>query len=138
LSVSWVIDSSIGIAWIHPHQATSETDNLLEQVDAGATIVVPSLWYLEMANSLLLLQRRKRITPDERKTALETLSAMVFTVDEGSSLTAFNKMSGLAEKYNLTIYDAAYLEVALRRKLPLASRDDALSRAAGKCGIKML
>jgi predicted nucleic acid-binding protein len=138
LSAAWVIDSSIGFAWIHPAQATPATDRLLEQVEAGAIIVVPSLWFAEVANGLLILQRRRKLTSGERKEALETLSKLNFTVDEEAGQTAFGKVSELAEEYELTVYDAIYLELALRRKLPLASRDNALTNAAGKAGVKVL
>lgn len=69
---------------------------------------------------------------------LEKLGAMQFVVDDEAARTAFGKTSDLAEKYGLTVYDAHYLEVALRRKLPLASRDDALQQAAKRCGVKVL
>ena len=57
MSVTWVIDSSVGFAWVHPNQATPETDKLLQEIEAGATVVVPALWFIEMANSLLVLTR---------------------------------------------------------------------------------
>lgn len=136
MSQAFVIDASVGFAWLHPTQATPETEKLLEQVGNGAQVVVPSLWFIEIANSLLVLQRRKKLTPDERKSALETLGALNLTVDEESAREAFRKVSELAEKHGLTAYDAVYLELALRRKLPLASRDEALRQAAKHCGLK--
>lgn len=138
MSAGWVVDSSVGFAWAHPSQATPETDRLLEDVSNGAVVVVPMLWFVEMANGLLVLQRRKKITPTERKTALQTLSGLNFTVDEEAGRAAFGKTSELAEKYGLTLYDATYLEIAMRRKLSLATRDDALRDAAKRCGIKTL
>jgi predicted nucleic acid-binding protein len=136
LSADFIVDASVGFAWIHPGQATPETDRLLNEVAAGATVVVPSLWYLEMANVLLIAQRRHRLTAVQRKAALETLTALQFTVDEEGARRAFGKTSELAEKHGLTVYDAIYLELALRRSLPLASRDEALKIAARQCGLK--
>jgi len=138
VSQVFVIDASVGFAWLHPAQATPETEKLLEQVGNGAQVVVPSLWFIEIANSLLVLQRRKKLTADERKSALETLGALNLTVDEESAREAFRKVSELAEKHGLTAYDAVYLELALRRKLPLASRDESLRQAAKHCGLKTL
>ncbi len=126
LSASFVVDASVGFAWVYQGQATPETDNLLKEVAAGAAVVVPGLWFLEMSNVLLLAQRRHRLTATQRKAALGKLAAMQFTVDEEGTRHAFGKISELAEKYGLTIYDATYLEAALRRSLPLASRDEAL------------
>lgn len=138
MSAGFVIDASVGFAWVHPAQSSVETEKLLEQLGNGAQVVVPSLWFIEMANSLLVLQRRKKLTADERKSALDTLGALNLTVDEESARTAFGKASELADKHGLTVYDAVYLELALRRKLPLASRDEALRQAARRCDLKAL
>ena len=91
-----------------------------------------------MANVLLVAQRRHRLTATERKAALEKLTAMRFTVDEEAARNAFDKISELAEKYGLSVYDATYLELALRRKMSLASRDEALRSAGERCGLKLL
>ncbi len=138
MSRSWVMDSSVAFAWIHPSQSSDATNQLLDEVAAGASIVVPILWFSEIANSLLVLQRRKKLTAIERKMALETLAKLVFTVDEEAGKVVFGKTSELAERYDLTVYDATYLEIAIRRQLPLASRDDALNEAAKKAGIQTL
>ena len=137
MSASWVIDSSVGLAWVHPDQATLETDKLLTKVASGTAIVVPAFWFLEIANVLLVLQRRKKITREHRNDALKMLSALNPTVDEESSKAAFHKTSELAEKHGLTIYDATYVELAMRRKLHLASRDASLSNAAKQGGVKV-
>ena len=137
MNETFVVDASVGFAWVYPTQASVQTDKLLELVESGATIVVPSLWFLEVANGLLSAQRRKLLTTAERKKVLEKLSALTFNVDEDSGRAAFQKTSDLAEKHNLSIYDAAYLEIALRRKLPLASRDEPLRRAAKRSGVTL-
>jgi len=138
LNAGWVIDSSVGFAWVHPDQATTATDQLLDEVVNGTTVVVPVLWFVEMANGLLILQRRKRITGAERRTALRTLSDLTLIVDEEAGRAAFRKTSELAEKHGLTVYDATYLEVAVRRKLSLATRDSVLKAAAKHCGLGIL
>jgi predicted nucleic acid-binding protein len=138
LSASFVVDASVGFAWVYQDQATPETIKLLQDIALGETAVVPSLWFLEMANVLLVAQRRHRLTVGQRKATLEKLTAMQFTVDEEAARNAFGKISELAEKHGLTVYDATYLELALRRKLALASRDEALRSAAKRSGIKLL
>ena len=138
MSAAWVIDASVGFAWVHPDQATLETDKLLKEVESGATVVVPGLWFLEIANGLLVLQRRKKLTAEDRKSALATLARLNPAVDEESNKAVFQKTSELAEKHGLTVYDATYLELALRRKLPLASRDEPLRAVAKKCGLRVL
>ena len=136
MSASFVVDASVGFAWVYQGQATPKTDQWLKDVAAGAMVIVPALWYLEMSNVLLIAQRRHRLTAVQRKAALEKLTALQFTVDEEGARHAFGKTSELAEKYGLTIYDAIYLELALRRSLPLATRDEALKTAARQCGVK--
>lgn len=132
------MDASVGFAWVYQGQATPETDHLLNEVAAGATVIVPALWFLEMSNVLLMAQRRGRLTTSQRKVAMEKLNAMQLTVDEEGTRHAFGKTSELADKYGLTIYDATYLELASRRSLPLASRDESLRKAAKQCGLKAL
>ena len=138
MSASFIVDASVGFAWVYQGQATPETEQLLNEVAAGATVIVPALWFLEMSNVLLMAQRRHRLTAAQRKAAMEKLTAMQLTVDEEGTRNAFGKTSELAEKHGLTIYDATYLELALRRSLPLASRDEALKIAAKQCGLKTL
>jgi predicted nucleic acid-binding protein len=138
LSASFIVDASVGFAWVYQGQATPETDHLLNEVAAGATVIVPALWFLEMSNVLLMAQRRGRLTTSQRKVAMEKLNAMQLTVDEEGTRHAFGKTSELADKYGLTIYDATYLELASRRSLPLASRDESLRKAAKQCGLKAL
>ena len=138
MSASFIVDASVGFAWVYQGQATPETDRLLNDVAAGATVVVPALWFLEMSNVLLVAQRRHRLTAGQRKAAMEKLTAMQLTVDEEGSRNAFGKTSELAEQYGLSFYDATYLELALRRSLPLASRDEALRNAARQCRLQAL
>ncbi len=80
-----------------------ETDQLLNEVAAGATVIVPALWYLEMANVLLIAQRRQRLTTVQRKAALDQLTGLQFTVGEEGARHAFGKTSELAETHGLTI-----------------------------------
>lgn len=138
MSKGFVADSSVGVAWAVHSQASEATDQLLEAVAAGAPVVVPSLWSFEVANSLMVLLRRKRILTEERGLALDALDRLSLVVDDEGCRVAFTKTSELAFKHGLSVYDAAYLELAIRRKLPLASRDEALRSAARGCGVKLL
>lgn len=137
MSATFVVDASMAFAWALPGQASSEADALLERIEAGASPIVPPLWFLEVANGLLATERRRLITADERKLALERLSALAFTVDEDDARNAFGRTSALAVQYSLSVYDAAYLELALRRKLPLGTRDGALRNAVERSGIPL-
>lgn len=134
----FVVDSSIATAWVHPAQATTQTNALLIQVGQGTRVVVPALWTLEMANVLLVLERRKKLTAAERATALQALRALAFTLDYEMSVLAFTELSQLASALALSIYDAAYLELALRLKLPLACKDGSLREAARRRRVQIV
>ena len=135
MTAGYVIDASVGFSWVHSDQATPDMDAILGDLEAGALVVVPALWFIEMANGLLVLQRRRRLTAAERRDALTTLAGLHLTVDDAGSQDAFGQTSALADKYGLSVYDATYLEVAIRRNLVLASRDASLRAAARKCGV---
>ena len=134
MSAPFVVDASMALAWVLPSQASSAAEALLERVEAGAEVVVPSLWFLEVANGLLVAERRKTIAAPERRHALERLSALALVADDNAR-SAFGRTSALAEQYGLSVYDAAYLELAIRRNLPLGTRDRALHSAAERSGI---
>jgi predicted nucleic acid-binding protein len=133
-----VVDASIAVAWVHPAQATARSKALLEAVHDGAAIKVPALWPLETANALLVLVRRGKLTEEERQIALSALSGLRAQLDHEMSSLAFNKLSELATEHQLSVYDAAYLELALRTKLPLACKDGPLAVAAKRCRVKLL
>jgi predicted nucleic acid-binding protein len=134
----FIADSSVGVAWAVHSQASDATDALLDQVAAGTPLIVPALWPFEIANLLLVLLRRKKILAPERVRALEALARLPFRVDDEGPRLALGCISELAADHGLSAYDSAYLELAVRRKLPLASRDEALCKAAQSCRVKLL
>ena len=138
MSEGFIADSSVGVAWAVASQANDATDKLLDEVATGTPVVVPTLWPFEVANSLLVLLRRKRILAPERDRALGALARLPLVVDDEGPRLALGRISELAAEHGLSVYDAAYLELALRRKLPLASRDEALCKAAQGCRVKLL
>jgi predicted nucleic acid-binding protein len=129
-----VLDCSAALAWILPGEATTATDTLLtDVVEQGAT--APGLWPLETANVLWLSERQGRITFSERTQALRLLGELPIDIDEQTAAQAFRATSALAAAKDLTVYDACYLELALRRGLPLATLDRTLSKAASAAGV---
>lgn len=99
---------------------------------------MPPLWFLEVSHGLLVAQRRKLITPAERRRALDGLSAQSLVTDQPDPRSAFGRAATLAEQHGLSVYDATYLEVALRRGLPLGSRDRALVAVARQRGVTLV
>ena len=134
----FVADSSVGIAWAARSQSSPDCDDLLTEISKGRPFVVPGLWMMEVANALLVLARRKKITTEDCESARRFLAALVPQIDEEATTLALSDIYCLAENHSLTIYDAVYLELAIRRNLPLASRDTSLRKAANRCGVDLL
>jgi predicted nucleic acid-binding protein len=137
VSARFVIDASIAVAWVHPAQATRETDRLLDEVAGGVRFAVPALWLLEVANALLVLERRRKLKADERAEALETLLTLGPAIDDDGARHAFGRVSDLAREHDLSVYDATYLELALREKLPLVTKDHGLRAAARRATVPL-
>lgn len=135
---AFVVDSSVAIAWGVPSQASEGAADLLEDVLAGSPVVVPVLWAFEVANSLLVLWRRHVIQEGQYERARWDLAHLESIIDEEGPRFAFEKISTVAREHSLTLYDAVYLELALRRGLPLATRDSALNKAAKRAGVRTL
>jgi predicted nucleic acid-binding protein len=129
-----VLDCSATLAWILPGQATPVTEALLVAV-GDFSAIVPSPWKLEVANVLWLAERRGRITLAERTQAFAILIELPIEVDPQTASLAWGATSALAAARELTVYDACYLELALRLGLPLASLDKRLCQAASAAGI---
>ena len=132
-----VIDASLTLSWYFEDERTPAADALLDHVtNTGA--VVPSLWRLETANGLQVAIRRKRIDVAFRDRALTHLTRLPITVDAETDAYAWTTTLQLADRFQLTLYDAAYLELAQRRALPLATLDSALRPAAEALGLTLL
>jgi predicted nucleic acid-binding protein len=136
---SFVVDSSVAIAWVVRSQVNDEESlALLDSLFTGSLTVVPVLWSFEVANSLLTLMRRRVIDEGQYERACQGLASLQSTIDDEGPRLAFEKTSTLAKKYSSSVYDAVYLELALRRGLPLATRDAALNKAAKRAGVRTL
>lgn len=134
----FVLDCSATLPWVFASEATPETDALLDRLAAGAKAWVPALWHLELGNVLWGAQRKGRIDKAGMEQFLSALDVYDIEVDPETIAVAWSKTLALAESYGLTVYDAAYLELALRRGLPLATLDGALRKAMQKAGGKLL
>jgi len=132
---AFVADASVAIGWVHPAQATAHTRAMLDAIAEGATLEVPALWPLEVANALAVLQRRRKLTEDERQAGLGWLRGLPLRIDHEMALLAFSRLSELAAAHQLSVYDAAYLELAQRRRLVLGCKDGPLRTAARRAGV---
>jgi predicted nucleic acid-binding protein len=135
--VSLVLDSSATLAWIYGDETTGPIRHLFDRV-AKEGAFVPALWRLEVANSLTVAVRRGRVDADFRRASLADLAMLDITTDQHTDLHAWSETLSLADRFRLTIYDAVYLELALRRSLPLATLDSELRVAATVSGLRLL
>jgi predicted nucleic acid-binding protein len=132
-----VIDASIALSWCFEDEATASTDALVLRV-RGEGAVVPTHWQLEVLNALLVAERRGRIGRSEATAHVRTIEDLGVDVDEETVRRASHDTLALARAERLSLYDAAYLELALRRGLPLATLDKALARAAKRSGVAVV
>lgn len=135
---SFVADASVAVSWCTAAQASDVTDCLLDRIVAGAVAMVPPIWPYEIANVLLSLARRKKLTFAEYSEARLLLGRLRISVDGEGAVLAPTRVADLALEYELTVYDAAYLELAIRKQIPLASRDQTLTQAARRTGVSLL
>ncbi len=130
-----VLDTSVAAAWWFADEATPATDALLDRVVADGA-VVPALFFAEASNVLLQAERRKRLAPGLADRLLRILSGLPLEVEQGPRLP--ERALDLARAHRLSVYDAIYLEVAIRRGLALATLDADLRRAAAAAGVGLL
>jgi predicted nucleic acid-binding protein len=131
----FVLDSSIALSWCLPNE--DGTDQI-QQAMARSGAIAPEHWPLEVANALLMAERRRRINADFRNAALRDLATLPIALDAETAARAWDETLRLAETYRLRVYDAAYLELAQRRSLPLATLDTELRLGARALGIGLL
>jgi predicted nucleic acid-binding protein len=131
---AFVLDASITLAWFFEDEADAYADSV-EDALASAVAVVPALWPLEVANGLLLGERRKRTTEAKVTQFVALLTSLPITMDDETAARAWQESLHLARAHHLPVYDGAYLELALRRGLPLAALDSPLKTAAAAVGV---
>jgi predicted nucleic acid-binding protein len=131
-----VLDCSIVMAWYFADESSEYADRVARQLPQQAAFV-PLIWPLEVANVLFMGERRKRSTYAQTARLLKTLEALPITLDDETNLHAWTTTLSLARAHSMTAYDAAYLELAMRRDLPLASLDDKLKAAAKAVGVPL-
>jgi predicted nucleic acid-binding protein len=128
---TFVLDCSITMAWCFADEANDRSDEVLELLKESNAIV-PSIWTLEVINVLHVAERKKRITPTQSNTFINLLAALPIEVDMSLNDLPNKQILEISRKYKISAYDAAYLELALRKKVPLFSFDMALCIAAKK------
>jgi len=132
----FVLDCSVSAAWCLQEAGSAAAEKILELM-SGADVLVPSLWLVEMANVLAVAQRRGRISPADAVRAENLLRVLPIRIDPVRH-DDLPRLRAVAVEHGLTAYDAGYLELAMRNRLPLATLDEVLRRAANKAGVELL
>jgi predicted nucleic acid-binding protein len=135
--MSLVLDTSATLAWVYSDESSEPIEELFHEVTRSGAWV-PGLWRLEIANVLEMGVRRGRHSSAFRDSTLSDLALLEIQIDPDTNHHAWGATVQLAKRHRLTAYDAAYLELALRRSLPLATLDEELRGAAKAEGVKLL
>jgi predicted nucleic acid-binding protein len=133
----FVIDASAALAWCFDDESTEATRALLDRFEHEHA-EVPSLWHLEVANALAMAGRNGRITPARTSEFIALIGGLPIVVDEQTPSLALSTVLDLARSERLSAYDASYLELAMRRGVPLATKDTDLVKAAQRVGVTLL
>jgi predicted nucleic acid-binding protein len=132
-----VLDCSITMSWCFEDESNEYSDRVLEFL-SHAHAIVPTIWPLEVANVLLIAKRKKRITEHQLRAFLKDLSFLPIKIDNSSTHRALDDVYEIAKQTHLTIYDAAYIDLAIKEKIPLATKDNALLKAARLMQVELV
>lgn len=134
--MAFILDNSITMTWFMPDEASAPAKALLDSV-AREGAAVPGLWPIEIANTLTIAVRRRRISFEDRASAVTLLLSLPIEVDDQTHNQAWGATLALADRFKLTLYDACYLELAQRKRLPLATLDRDLRAAGLALGLEL-
>ena len=133
----FVVDNSVVMAWCFEDEAGPYADDILDRLQTSIALV-PSIWPLEVGNVLLVAERKKRLGEADSVRFVFLLNELPIHIEQEPPERMFNEILALARKHHLSSYDASYLDLAMRKGLPLATSDTALKAAAGRCNVQML
>ena len=137
MSAAFVVDCSVAMAWLFHDEGTPKTSVLLNRL-SSETALVPAWWFIEITNVLAMAERKRRITPAQSDAFIADLSKLAIERDDEAPNRAFTHLLALCRTHRLTSYDAIYLDLAIRRNLPLGTLDNDLRRTARKLGVGLL
>ena len=133
--MAWVIDCSLALAWGLPDEQSTTADDFFSIDHSQQELWVPSLWWFELANGLTMGRKRKRITQDQFGRLLRAYDALPLQTDSHAGFNFVLALQRVASQFDLSGYDAAYLELALRKNAGLATLDQHLASMARRAGI---
>ena len=135
--MTFALDASMTMAWVFRDEATEATDRLLESL-LERQAYAPGLWPIEVANAFLVATRRRRLEASQWAWIRHSVDALPIAVDPVAPARVWSAVLELAHDQGISVYDAMYLELALRMRLPLATLDGRLAAAAKAAGVEVL
>jgi predicted nucleic acid-binding protein len=135
--MQFVLDCSVAISWCLVDENNDYANAILVMMPDWEAFV-PGIWSLEVANTLLVAERRNRMTTEQSEIAIVLLQSLLIQVDEATDSNALSLTLALGRQEGLAAYDAAYLELALRLGLPIATLDNRLAAASTRCGVRLV
>ncbi len=133
---SFVLDASVSLAWAFKEETNPYTKAVLRTLENGEA-VVPAIWPLEVGNGILMAERRGRLAHADAVLFLTLLQALPVVVEQETPERMLSEILALAREHGLSTYDASYLDLAMRRGLPLATQDERLRQTAARCGVRV-
>lgn len=133
----FVVDNSVVMSWCFEDESDPYSDTILDRLD-NSKALVPAIWTFEVVNVLLVAERKNRITPSDSLRFLTLLMQLPFSIEPVLSSGVMRNVLDIGRQYNLSAYDAAYLELAMQQGIPLATRDRRLAVAAHAGGVIVL
>jgi predicted nucleic acid-binding protein len=136
---TFVLDASVALRWFLDRSVPPFAARVKQLLLAGSRALVPALWHLEMANALAVAERRTVLASDDVDRAAADIEQLLLqALDVDSAVVSVRQSLATARSFHLSAYDAAYLDLARREKLPLATLDDHLRAAATRAGVTLL
>jgi predicted nucleic acid-binding protein len=134
---NFVIDNSVVMAWCFEDEVNRYAEVILDQLEVS-TAFVPSIWALEVGNVLLVAERKKRISLADSARFIALLRDLPIVIEQEPQDVMFGEVLALAREHHLSTYDASYLDLAMRRGLPLATLDNGLIAAAKRSQVLIM
>ncbi len=132
--MSFVLDTSATLAWLFEDESCQQTEAILERLN-DEQVLAPELWLYDVANVLIMAERRQRLTEAQSRRFIELLLALPIEIVPNDKPTLWSSIISLAREQGISAYAAAYLDTAMRKGIPLATQNKALKKAAQRTGV---